>query len=235
MIVNNNTDNSRAMIYDENANSTPHDVLVDDSQNIFTDEKPIGLKQIKPNCEDISCQTDTFLEELEDKLTIAEVKLSEAHAKLAENLKPPSSSSQTQTEPIKQERPQSNTVGCQTLPKPEPPARIITRTQVVCQNCYEMEAQVEAITQEKIAFLVQFDEKLTEIKELAEENENLQIDVEILKKELAEWQNGTTSMNSSVFQGKPDFQKHDSRKTKMEKRMKQLKKISEKKRGRAMI
>ena len=88
MIVNNNTDNSRAMIYDENANSTPHD-----SQNIFTDEKPIGLKQIKPNCEDIGCQTDTFLEELENKLTIAQVQLSEAHSKLAENSKPPFSSS----------------------------------------------------------------------------------------------------------------------------------------------
>ena len=129
------------MIYDENANSTPHD-----SQNIFTDEKPIGLKQMKPNREDISCQTDTFLEELEDELTMAQVKLSEAHAKLAENSKPPSSSSQTQTEPIEQRRPQNNTVGCQTLPRPEPPAQIITKTQVVCQNCYEMESQVEAIT-----------------------------------------------------------------------------------------
>lgn len=135
-----------------------------------------------------------------------------------------------------QTEPTNCTVGCQTLPKPEPPVKIITKTQIVCQNCYEMESQVEAITQEKIAFLVQFDEKLTEIKELSEENENLQIDVDILKRELAEWQNGTTySMNSSVFQGKPDFQKNDSRKTKMEKRMKQLKKMGEKKRGRAMI
>ena len=42
-------------------------------------------------------------------------------------------------------------------------------------------------------------------------------------------------MNSSVFHGKPDFSRHDSRKVKIEKRMKQLKKISEKKRGRAIV
>ena len=85
-----------------------------------------------------------------------------------------------------------------------------------------------------MAFLVQFDEKLTEIRELSDENENLSIDIEILKTELAEWHNAS-SMNSSVFHGKPDFSRHDSRKVKIEKRMKQLKKISEKKRGRAIV
>ena len=80
MVMNNNTDNSRAVIYDENANTTPHD-----DQNIFTDEKPIALKQIKPNSEDNGCQTDAFVEELENKLMLMQVQLSQANAKMEEN------------------------------------------------------------------------------------------------------------------------------------------------------